>query len=140
MRHGEDLALTHVMLLVGDQDEAKTFYEDVIGLEVRTDMPFVDDARWLSVGPVGQPTIEFVLEVPQMAPDEARRAAARARLDGGMQSTIIFATDDVDATFTRIRDLGGTVAQPPVDQQYGRDCAFVDPWGNQIRFTGRRRG
>lgn len=139
MRPGEDLALTHVMLLVGDQDEAKTFYQDVIGLEVRTDMPFVDDARWLSLGPVGQPTIEFVLEVPQMAPDEARRAAARARLDGGMQSTIIFATDDVDATFTRVRDLGATVAQPPVDQQYGRDCAFVDPWGNQIRFTGRQK-
>ncbi len=140
MSHGEDLSLTHVMLLVGDQDEALTFYRDLIGLQVRTDIPFAGNLRWLTVGPVDQKHLEFVLEVPEMAPDAAYQAAARARIDSGVQSTIIFSTDDLDATFTRIRDAGATVAQEIVDQQYGRDCAFRDPWGNQIRFNARHRG
>ncbi|MFC8385652.1 VOC family protein [Nocardia sp. NPDC057272] len=140
MRHGEDLSLAHVMLLVGDQDQALTFYRDLIGLQVRTDMPFGDNTRWLTVGPVDQKNLEFVLEVPEMAPDPAYRAAALARIDSGAQSTVIFATDDIDATFTRIRDAGAEVAQEIVHQQYGRDCAFRDPWGNQIRFTARHHG
>ncbi|MFD3704884.1 VOC family protein [Nocardia sp. NPDC058658] len=140
MRHGEDLSLTHVMLLVGDQDEALTFYRDLIGLQVRTDIPFEGNLRWLTVGPVDQKHLEFVLETPEMSPDPAYRAAAQARIDSGAQSTIIFATDDLDGTFTRIRDAGATVAQEIVNQQYGRDCAFRDPWGNQIRFNARQKG
>ncbi|WP_228000694.1 VOC family protein [Nocardia australiensis] len=135
MSNGKDFTLTHVALLVGDQEQALTFYRDVIGLEVRQDMPF-PGGRWLTVGPVSQPGIEFILEVPEMAPVDAARAAYQGRLASGAQSTLIFTTDAVDDTFTRLRDAGVAVDQEPITQPYGvRDCGFRDPWGNHLRFS-----
>ena len=130
-----DLALTHVMLLVGDQDEALTFYRDTVGLEVRIDLPF-DGGRWLSVGPASQPGLEIVLEMPGMHPTAEGRKAYQERLDSRAQSTVIFYTDDVDATFARLKAAGTEVEQELIDQPYGvRDCGFADPWGNHIRFA-----
>ncbi|WP_378739721.1 VOC family protein [Nocardia brasiliensis] len=135
MSNGKDLALTHVAVLVGDQERALEFYRDVIGLEVRQDLPF-GGVRWLTVGPAAQPGLEFLLEVPEMVPDEQAREAARARLASGAQGTLIFTTDAVDETFARLRDAGVEVTQEPVTQPYGmRDCGLRDPWGNHLRFS-----
>ncbi|MET7772814.1 VOC family protein [Nocardia sp. NPDC005366] len=135
MSNGKDFALTHVSILVGDQDEALEFYRDVIGFEVRQDVAF-PGGRWLTVGPVAQPGLEFLLENPDMVPVPALREAALARLASGAQSTLIFTTEDVDATFARLRDAGVGIDQEPISQPYGvRDCGFRDPWGNHLRFS-----
>ncbi|WP_328392450.1 VOC family protein [Nocardia sp. NBC_00416] len=135
MSTGKDLALSHVGLLVGDQQEALEFYRDVIGLEVRADMPF-GPMRWVTVGPAGQPGIEFILEIPSMVPDDEQRREAERRLATGAHGTLIFTTDSADDTFTRLRDAGVRVTQEPADQPYGvRDCGFADPWGNFLRFS-----
>ncbi|MET8651278.1 VOC family protein [Nocardia aurea] len=135
MINGKDFVLTHVSLLVGDQQQALEFYRDVIGLEVRQDMAF-GGGRWLTVGPVAQPGIEFILENPEMVPVPEMAEASRARLASGAQSTLIFTTEDVDAVFARLRDAGVAVGQEPLTQPYGvRDCGFRDPWGNHLRFS-----
>ncbi|MFI6047277.1 VOC family protein [Nocardia sp. NPDC051321] len=135
MSNGKDLALSHVAVLVGDQDRAVEFYRDVLGLEVRQDMPF-PGGRWLTVGPAGQAGIEFILEVPEMNPSAEAREAAQARLRNGAAGTLIFTTESADDTFARLRDAGAEVSQEPISQPYGmRDCAFRDPWGNHLRFS-----
>ncbi|WP_405180591.1 VOC family protein [Nocardia sp. NBC_01377] len=135
MSNGKDFVLTHVSLLVGDQQQALEFYRDVIGLEVRQDMAF-GGGRWLTVGPVAQPGVEFILENPEMVPVPEMAEASRARLASGAQSTLIFTTEDVDAVFARLRDAGVAVGQEPLTQPYGvRDCGFRDPWGNHLRFS-----
>lgn len=135
MSTGKDLALSHVAVLVGDQQAALEFYRDVVGLEVRADVP-LGPVRWVTVGPAGQPGIEFLLESPAMVPDPEQQAEARRRLAAGAHGTLIFTTDSVDATFARLRDAGVTVTQEPADQPYGvRDCGFADPWGNFLRFS-----
>jgi predicted enzyme related to lactoylglutathione lyase len=59
----------------------------------------------------------------------------------GLLRAAIFSTDDLDATYERIRSAGGEVLQPPTDQPYGvRDCAFRDPAGNMLRFNQAGRG
>ncbi|MGW4353217.1 VOC family protein [Nocardia sp. NPDC004582] len=136
MTTGKDLVLTHVAVLVGDQQQALEFYRDVIGLEVRQDMSFFGDLRWLTVGPAAQPGIEFLLETPTMNPNEAAVQANRARLESRAMGTLIFLTEDVDATFKRLEAAGVPVEQPLIDQPYGvRDCGFADPWGNHLRFS-----
>ncbi|MEU7145657.1 VOC family protein [Nocardia sp. NPDC046473] len=135
MSNGKDLALSHVAMLVGDQEQALEFYRDVLGLEVRQDMPF-PGGRWLTVGPSGQPGIEFILEVPEMNPSDEARKAAQARLQNGAAGTLIFTTESADDTFARLRDAGVEVTQEPISQPYGvRDCGFRDPWGNHLRFS-----
>ncbi|WP_043650629.1 VOC family protein [Nocardia thailandica] len=135
MSTGKDLVLTHVAVLVGDQEQALSFYRDVVGLEVRADLPFAG-GRWLTVGPAEQPTLELLLEAPEMNPDPAARQAARDRIAAGAMSTLIFATENADDTYARLEAAGATGAQPPTDQPYGvRDCSVRDPWGNHLRFS-----
>lgn len=128
------LTLSHTFLQVHDQDEALGFYRDVLGLDVRADMPF-EGFRWLTVGPPDQPEIEIVLEAVGMG-RPADQETLGALLAKGSLSGVIFLTDDLDATFEKIRAAGAEVLQEPIDQPYGvRDCAFRDPSGNMLRFS-----
>ncbi|GAA2810059.1 VOC family protein [Streptomyces showdoensis] len=133
--------LSQCFIAVDDHDKALAFYRDVLGLEVRNDVGF-EGMRWVTVGSPDQPDVEIVLEPPLADPNAsaADRQAMSELLAKGMLRGVIFSTDDVDATFERIRAAGGEVLQEPVDQPYGvRDCAFRDPAGNMLRFNQPRK-
>ncbi|QFZ22389.1 VOC family protein [Saccharothrix syringae] len=131
-----NLTLSHTFVLVRDQDEALAFYRDVLGLEVRTDAR-LEDYRWVSVGPVDQPELEIVLENPGTGRPGDDATTLEELLAKGSLSALIFRVDDCDATFEKLRAAGAEVMQEPVDQPYGvRDCAFRDPSGNHLRFSG----
>ncbi|MDX3237993.1 VOC family protein [Streptomyces sp. ME03-5709C] len=137
-----DITLSQCFIAVDDHDTALPFYRDVLGLEVRNDVGF-EGMRWVTVGSPDQPGVEIVLEPPLADPgaSDADKRAMSELLAKGMLRGVIFATADVDATFTRIRDAGAEVLQEPMDQPYGvRDCAFRDPSGNLLRFTQRKAG
>ena len=134
------LKLHDCFISVHDHDEALGFYRDVLGLEVRNDVRY-EGMRWTTVGPKGQPDVNIVLEPPLADPSAspADRKVMKEMLAKGLLRGVIFTTDDVDATFERIRAGGGEVLQEPMDQPYGvRDCAFRDPSGNLIRFSQRK--
>jgi len=49
---------------------------------------------------------------------------------------LVFSTDDLDATFEKLRASGAEVLQEPIVQPWGpKDCAFRDPSGNMIRIN-----
>ena len=128
-----DLHLSHTFVTVHDQDEALAFYRDVLGLELRTDAPFMQ-FRWLTVGAPGSP-VEIVLALPSMghSPEDAKLLDELAAK--GALNSLLFTTDDVDGVFDKVLSAGAEVVQEPMDQPYGvRDCAFRDPSGNQVRI------
>ncbi|MER7212592.1 VOC family protein [Streptosporangium sp. NPDC000239] len=129
------LMLSHVFLEVRDQDEALAFYRDVLGLEVKSDV-VIEGYRWLTLTTPSQPDVEIVLnQVGTVYPTD--REQLEALLAKGVLNGVFFKADDVDATFEKIRVSGVEVLQEPIDQPYGvRDCAFRDPSGNMIRFSG----
>lgn len=134
-----DLTLSHCFITVDDQDKALAFYRDALGLEVRVDVDF-EGMRWLTVGPPGQPEVEIVLEAPGLG-RPADEETVRTLMAKGSLNGVIFRTDDVDASFERIRATGAEVLQEPIDQPYGvRDCAFRDPSGTMIRLSQRQGG
>ncbi len=134
------LSLSHTFLTVTDQDEALSFYRDVLGLRVHTDAP-LGDMRWLTVTPVTQPDLEIALLPADMGRSPQDAQALNELVVKGVMSAVIFATDDLAETFERIRAAGAEVLQEPIDQPYGvRDCAFRDPSGNHLRFTEVRPG
>ena len=54
---------------------------------------------------------------------------------GSLQAAI-FASDDLDSTFEKVRASGAEVLQEPASQPWGaRDCAFRDPSGNLVRIA-----
>ncbi|GAA3048745.1 VOC family protein [Kitasatospora albolonga] len=132
-----NITLSQTFIAVDDHDAAIAFYRDALGFEVRNDVSF-EGMRWVTVGSPAQPDVSIVLEPPLADPNAsaADRETMAEVLAKGLLRGAIFATDDVDATFERIRATGAEVLQEPVDQPYGvRDCAFRDPSGNALRFN-----
>jgi predicted enzyme related to lactoylglutathione lyase len=136
-----EIKLSTCFIAVDDHDKAIAFYRDVLGLEVRQDVGF-EGMRWVTVGSPLQPDVDIVLEPPLADPNAspADREAMAELLAKGLLRAVIFNTDDVDATFEKIRTAGAEVLQEPIDQPYGvRDCAFRDPSGNLLRFNQARK-
>ena len=129
------LKLSHTFMIVDDQDKALAFYRDVLGLELKNDVPLGDE-RWLTVASPEQPGVEIVLVTASMGHSPQDAEALSALLAKGVLGSAIFATDDLAATFERLRTAGAEVLQEPIDQPYGvHDCAFRDPAGNHLRFS-----
>lgn len=131
-----DLKLSICNLLVHDQDAALAFYRDVLGLEVRNEVP-MGAFRWVTVGPPSQPEIEITLETPAMGnwPQEDAEAIT-ALMSRHVINTLIFRVENCDAACETLRSAGARELQAPTDQPWGvRDCAFYDPSGNQVRFS-----
>ena len=130
-----NVKLQDCFLAVDDHDKAIAFYRDALGFEVRNDVSAYG-MRWVSLGPPSQPDINIVLEPPAADPgisSEDREAIADL-LAKGLLRGLNFSTPDIDATFDRVAATGAEVIQEPMDQSYGRDCAFRDPAGNMIRI------
>jgi predicted enzyme related to lactoylglutathione lyase len=130
-----NLTVSHCFLTVHDQDAALAFYTGVLGLDTRTDVSLGDGMRWLTVGAPDQ-ALEIGLLPPGAPFTSAEDKAAALEITAkGLTPGVIFVTPDVDATFEDLRAKGAEVIQEPIDQMYGRDCAFRDPSGNHLRFT-----
>lgn len=135
-----DIKLLHCFIPVLDHEAALKFYRDALGLEVRNDVSY-EDMRWVTVVSPSQPDVEIVLEPPAASPgtSPADRKVLEELVVKGLMRAVNFATDDVDATFERVRASGAEVLQEPMDQPYGvRDCAFRDPSGNMVRINQKR--
>lgn len=128
------IGLRYCHLTVNDPDESLGFYRDALGLQLRNDVAS-GDFRWVTLGSATQPDLELVLSEPHAGRSQADGDALQELLTKGVLSMIIFSTDDVDATFERVRASGAEVLQEPIDQPWGpRDCAFRDPSGNTVRI------
>ncbi|WP_433519085.1 VOC family protein [Nonomuraea sp. CA-143628] len=128
------IALRYCHITVNDVDEALTFYRDALGLEVRNDVAS-GGFRWVTLGSATQPDLEIVLSEPHAGRSQADGDALQELLTKGVLSMFIFSTDDLDATFERVRASGAEVLQEPIEQPWGpRDSAFRDPSGNMVRI------
>ncbi|MBN9168673.1 MAG: VOC family protein [Microbacterium sp.] len=133
-----DIALAYSPVTVDNVDAAIAFYRDALGLELVNDVAS-DGHRWVSLGFPGQPGLTLVLSDPGAgrSPEDGE-ALHRLIAKGSGPGPLVFTTDDVDATFERIRATGAEVLQEPIAQPWGpRDCAFRDPSGNHIRINQR---
>jgi catechol 2,3-dioxygenase-like lactoylglutathione lyase family enzyme len=130
---GMDLSLSTCFVQVHDPDLALAFYHDVLGLELRNDVGR-EDYRWITVGAASQPGLAIVL-TNYVCGSPADRDELAALLAKGALNGVHFHTDDLDATFEKVRASGAEIVQEPEDQPWGaRDCAVRDPSGNLVRI------
>jgi catechol 2,3-dioxygenase-like lactoylglutathione lyase family enzyme len=128
------ISLRYINITVNDIDESIAFYRDALGLEVRNDVSN-GEFRWVTLGGDDSPAHEYVLSQPHAGRSQADGDALQELVTKGAFQ-FVFTTDDVDATFEKIRAVGAEVLQEPIDQPWGpRDCAFRDPSGTMLRFT-----
>ncbi|MEU4389838.1 VOC family protein [Kribbella sp. NPDC023855] len=134
------MKLESCTLLVRDLDEALDFYLTVLGFEVRR---YADaNPPWrAAVGPPSQPDLQIVLESPSADPvvPEADRETIEDLMTKGLLNRLVLLTDDCDEIFEHLATAGAEVMQEPIDRLDGvRDCAFLDPSGNLLRFVQPR--
>ncbi|GAA2808266.1 VOC family protein [Kitasatospora sp. CM 4170] len=128
------IALHYCHITVNDLDDSLAFYRDALGLDVRNDVSS-GEHRWVTLGSSDQPDLDIVLSEPHAGRSQADGDALQELLTKGVLPMTVFSTDDVDATFERVRASGAEVLQEPIDQAWGpRDCAFRDPSGNMVRI------
>ncbi|HEU4927319.1 MAG TPA: VOC family protein [Vicinamibacterales bacterium] len=130
-------ALSHTTIWVLDQDEALEFYTQKLGFELNTDAT-MDDFRWLTVSPPGQPDYELVLSVPG-APmmDEQSAEQVKALVAKGALGAGAFETDDCRRTFDELSARGVTFLSEPTERFYGIEATFRDNSGNWFSMTER---
>ena len=128
-----NLTLSQCFVIVHDPDLALAFYRDTLGLELRNDVA-KGDFRWLTVGAASQPDVAVVL-TNYLNGSPADADALAALLAKGALNGVHFHTDDLDATFAKLRAADAEIVQEPTDQPWGtRDCAVRDPSGNMVRI------
>jgi len=129
------LSLQYTHITVNDVDESVAFYRDALGLDIIQDVSN-GGHRWLTFGTESQPGLGIVLSDPHAGRSKADGDALQELLAKGVLPNIVFASDDVDAAFERVRATGAEVLQEPMDPGYGtKDCAFRDPSGNIVRIS-----
>jgi catechol 2,3-dioxygenase-like lactoylglutathione lyase family enzyme len=123
--------MSHVCIWVKNQEEARAFYVDTLGFELRTDVE-MEGFRWLTVGPKSQPDLELILMEPAAGPtmDEETASALRALIDRGVLGAGVFATSDCQATYDELKAKGVNFRRPPTDQFYGKEAIMTDNSGS----------
>jgi catechol 2,3-dioxygenase-like lactoylglutathione lyase family enzyme len=128
-----NLTLSQCFVLVHDPDLALAFYRDALGLELRNDVA-KGDFRWITVGADSQPGVAIVL-TNYLNGSPADQAALAALIAKGALNGVHFHTDDLDASFEKLRASDAEIVQEPTDQPWGtRDLAVRDPSGNLVRI------
>ncbi len=108
------LTVSSMFIAVHDPDVALGFYRDALGLEVRNDVA-TGDFRWVTVGAHGQ-DVDIVLAHPHGGRSQAEGDALLALVTQGSLQAAIFRTDDLDATFEKVRASGAEVLEEPTTQ------------------------
>ena len=109
---------------VRNQDATLDFYTSKLGFRVATDQP-LGEQRWIELRIPGADT-RVVLYTPPGHEDRV-----------GTPSNVVFASDDVRATFHELAGRGVKFVAEPQEQAWGTFATFSDPDGNQFVISSK---
>jgi predicted enzyme related to lactoylglutathione lyase len=113
-------AVDFVSVNVADQERAKRFYTDVLGLELLLDVPMgePDGSKWVEVRPRGAQTRLILFHAPAFV---------------GGRAPFVFDTDDIVATCADLAARGVEIVDRPAVAPWGSWWAQIkDSEGNSI--------
>ncbi|MFI6499893.1 VOC family protein [Nonomuraea typhae] len=114
-----------------NQDVAKAFFTDELGLEVRADVTFGEGMRWLAVGAPGQPDVQLTLMVPGPPSMDDESAEQLTSLIGkGALVGCTFTVDDCQGAFKELSARGVTFIHEPQPRPWGLSATFRDGSGS----------
>jgi lactoylglutathione lyase len=115
-----------VSVYVSDQQRAKDFYVNKLGMELRTDAELYPGApsRWIAVAPKGAKT-EIILYLPDENWEHYKAVV-------GKSQSITLSTSDVQATYDELMAKGVEFVSAPETQPWGTFATLKDSEGNQI--------
>jgi len=139
--------MSHATIYVLDQDQAKNFYVDKLGFELKADYSAPNGFRWLTVAPKGQSEFEIALMKVGSGGDFGRMNGSAgetakqdvdsmaALLKKGWFSAGAFQTADCRKTFGELKAKGVEFVSEPKDEFWGVTAVLKDPFGNWFSMT-----
>jgi catechol 2,3-dioxygenase-like lactoylglutathione lyase family enzyme len=129
--------LSHATVWVLDQEEARRFYTEKLGFEVRVDHTIEGGFRWLAVGPKDQPDLQLVLMSAKPSPfmDAETAEQIRSLVAKGALGPGVLYTPNCRETYEELKRRGVEFIQPPEDRFYGTEALFKDNSGNRYSMT-----
>ncbi|SFS41137.1 VOC family protein [Marininema halotolerans] len=119
--------LAHVCIVVRDYDEAIQWYTEKLGLELRSDHPFGNGYRWVTLG-VNGGTMKQDTEIVLYQPGPREEDSRMSRL--GQVSKWVFGTDNCQRDVEVLRSRGVNVVDGPSELPWGIQAMFEDLYGN----------
>jgi catechol 2,3-dioxygenase-like lactoylglutathione lyase family enzyme len=129
--------MSHTAIFVLDQDIAKDFYVNKLGLQTNTDETMPNGFRWLTVSPKGQPELEIILMKvapgPKLQPEDV--ATVAGLIKKGVFGAGVFDTADCRKAYEELKAKGVEFLSPPKEEFFGVQATFKDPFGNWFSMT-----
>jgi catechol 2,3-dioxygenase-like lactoylglutathione lyase family enzyme len=116
------MAVTNVAVVsvpVSDQERAKKFYVDALGLELIRDDRSIPGMRWVQVAPPGGGTQLTLVTWFESMPAGSLRG-------------LVLKVADLQATYETLSAQGVEFEGPPTRQPWGIETVVHDPDGNGI--------
>jgi catechol 2,3-dioxygenase-like lactoylglutathione lyase family enzyme len=120
--------ITHIAILVRDQDEALAFYTQKLGFEKNHDAVLPNGFRWLVVSPPDQKETGVVL----MKADTPEALARVGKQTGGDISLMVMSSSDVRATYQAFLKQNVKILGEPMENSWGLAFQFQDLYGNKF--------
>lgn len=110
-----------ITIAVKDQDEALTWFTQVLGFEKRMDQRG-SGFRWLTVAPPQQAEVEFLLAswFPNLV---------------GQNAPCVISTRDCQGGFEELKSRGVEFTDGPKPMPWGIQAVFVDLYGNKYALV-----
>ena len=117
-------------VLVSDQSKARTFYTDVLGFQIKHDIP-MGEYNWLTVVSSEEPSgVELLLE-PNA--HEAACGFQKAMFEDGIPLTS-FSVEDIQSEYQKLQSKGVCFTQPPTEAGGVLVAILDDTCGNLIQL------
>ncbi len=115
-----------VSVFVSDQQRAKAFYTEKLGMELRTDAELYPGAstRWIAVAPPGAET-ELILYLPDENWEHYRGTV-------GKSQAVTLSVPDIHAVYNDLKAKGVTFVSEPEVQPWGTFATILDSEGNSL--------
>lgn len=113
-----------VAVYVEDQQKAKTFWTEKVGLELIRETPMGPGGNWLEVAPKGAESA-LVIYPKSMMTNWAE-----------LKPSIVFACDDIQETYQAMKSNGVKFDGEPQQMRWGTFATFQDEDGNAFLLKG----
>jgi catechol 2,3-dioxygenase-like lactoylglutathione lyase family enzyme/uncharacterized protein YciI len=124
---GRITALDRVAVVVRRQDEARRWYEEILGLRVRREDP---ETAYVELA-FGRGSVGISLVTPRAEWGEPYYSETVTRI--GTATGLVFETDSVEALGLRLRHAGARITEAARAQPWGgATIRFADPDGNEF--------
>lgn len=120
--------ISHLTLIVRNQDEALAFYTEKLGFVV-TEAHKAPDGTWywLTVAPTKESTMSLSLILPQ-APEDSAIIGKQS----GSIPLFVLLTDNCHTLVQEFSNKGVTITKQPTNEFWGIDANIKDLYGNLI--------